>query len=134
MGSSLQWLLLLQSPGFRHMDSVVVTYGPSCPKACGIFPDQRSNSCLMSPALAGGFLTTGPPGKCLYILLLAIYNCELGNRNSAKYMDLLHSVALAPLAAHRGSWDKGKLQKAAGMTVWSVKWQKKYRNSVLLRG
>ena len=24
----------------------------------GIFPTQRSNSCLMSPALAGGFFTT----------------------------------------------------------------------------
>ena len=29
--------------------------------ACGIFPDQGSNPC--SPALAGGFLATGPPGK-----------------------------------------------------------------------
>lgn len=28
-----------------------------CPKACGILPDP------VSPALAGGFLTTGPPGN-----------------------------------------------------------------------
>ena len=33
----------------------------SCPKACGIFPDQGSNPA--SPALAGGFPTTEPPGK-----------------------------------------------------------------------
>ena len=44
--------------------SVVVMHGLSCPKACGIFPDQGSNLC--PPALAGGFLTTGSPGKsCL---------------------------------------------------------------------
>ena len=28
-----------------------------------IFPTQGSNPCLMSPALAGGFFTTEPPGK-----------------------------------------------------------------------
>ena len=33
-------------------------HGLSCSAACGIFPDQGSN-----PALADGFLTTGPPGK-----------------------------------------------------------------------
>ena len=46
--SSLQWdgfslwLLLLQSTG-----SVVVAHGLSCSKACGIFPDQGLNSCLL---------------------------------------------------------------------------------------
>ena len=33
----------------------------SCPEACGIFPEQGSNLC--PPALAGRFLTTGPPEK-----------------------------------------------------------------------
>ena len=32
----------------------------SCSTACGIFPDQGLN-----PALAGGFLTPGPPGAPL---------------------------------------------------------------------
>ena len=32
--------------------------------ACGIFPDQGSNPCPL--ALAGGFLTTAPPGKFLH--------------------------------------------------------------------
>ena len=41
--------------------SVVVVHGHRCPAACGIFPDQGSNP--VSPALAGGFFTTGPPGK-----------------------------------------------------------------------
>ena len=31
----------------------------------GIFPTQGSNPCLVSPALAGGFFTTVPPGKNL---------------------------------------------------------------------
>ena len=58
MGFSLQWLLLLQSPGSREhrfqwswhvrsvaagpplqsTSSVAVAHGPSCPAACGIFP------------------------------------------------------------------------------------------------
>ena len=41
--------------------SVVVVHGHRCPAACGIFPDQGSNP--VSPALAGGFFITGPPGK-----------------------------------------------------------------------
>ena len=65
-GLSLQWLLLLQSPGSRgcglqqsgHVGSVVAAHGVqstglevvvlglSCPLTCGIFPDQGSNPCL----------------------------------------------------------------------------------------
>ena len=41
---------------------VVVAQGFSCPLACGILlPRPRIEP--MSPALAGGLLTTGPPGK-----------------------------------------------------------------------
>ena len=47
------------APGLWSTGSVAVTQGLSCPGACGIFPDQGS----MSPALAGGFFTTKPPGK-----------------------------------------------------------------------
>ena len=43
------------------MGSVAVAYGLSCPLAHGIFLDQESNLC--PPALAGGYLTTGPPRK-----------------------------------------------------------------------
>ena len=35
--------LLLRSTGSRCAGSVVVTHGPSCSTACGIFPDQGSN-------------------------------------------------------------------------------------------
>jgi len=40
--------------------SVVVEPGLSCSVACEIFLDQGLNP---SPALAGRFLTNGPPGK-----------------------------------------------------------------------
>ena len=40
-----------------------MAHGLSCSTACGIFPDQGSDPC--PPALAGGFLTTVPPGKSL---------------------------------------------------------------------
>ena len=44
-GLSLSWPLLLRSTGSRCTGSVVVAHGPSCPVACGIFPDQGSNPC-----------------------------------------------------------------------------------------
>ena len=41
--------------------SIVVALGLSCPTAGGIFLGLGIE--LMSPVLAGSFLTTGPPGK-----------------------------------------------------------------------
>ena len=38
-----------------------MVHGFSCSVACGIFPAQGSNPCPLH--LAGGFLTTAPPGK-----------------------------------------------------------------------
>ena len=46
-GFSLQLLLLLWSTGSRHVGSVVVAHGLSCSMACGIFPDQGLNPCLL---------------------------------------------------------------------------------------
>ena len=31
----------------QYVGSAVAAYGLSCPKACGIFLDQRSNPCLL---------------------------------------------------------------------------------------
>ena len=45
-----------------HTDSLVVALGFSCSKACGILVPQPGIK-LASPALQGGFLTTGPPGR-----------------------------------------------------------------------
>ena len=76
-GFSLQRLLLLWSTGSGVQTSIVarglqstgsgaVAQGLGCSVvACGIFPDQKEPG---SPALAGGFLTTGPPGKSLCFL------------------------------------------------------------------
>ena len=47
--------------------SVVVMHGFSCLMACELFTDQGSNP---SPALAGGLLTTGSPGKSLPYFLV----------------------------------------------------------------
>ena len=45
-----------------HTDSLVVALGFSCSKACGISVPQPGIE-LASPALQGGFLTTGWPGR-----------------------------------------------------------------------
>ena len=50
----------MATPVVVHAGSVVVAHGLSCPTACEIFLGQESNP--LSPALAGVFLTTGPPG------------------------------------------------------------------------
>ena len=60
-------------------NSVVEVRGLSCSGACGIFVPWPGIE-PVSPALAGGFLTTGPPGKSL-----------------ARYSYLLRTVALCTL-------------------------------------
>ena len=73
-GLLVAWLLLLRSLGSRvhrlqwlqHEGSVVVTHRLSCPCSMWDFPGQGIKS--MSPALAGGFLTSGLPTKsCLFL-------------------------------------------------------------------
>ena len=59
---SLQWILLLQLVGSRARASIVVAHRFSCPVSCGILVPNPGIE-PMSPALAGGFLTTEPPGK-----------------------------------------------------------------------
>ena len=46
----------------EHVGSAVVVSGLNCPVACGILVPRRGIE-PMSPALEGGFSTTGPPGK-----------------------------------------------------------------------
>ena len=45
----------------KHVASVVTAHGLSCSLACGILVPEPGFE-LMSFALQGGFLTTGPPG------------------------------------------------------------------------
>ena len=56
----------VQAPG--RVGSVVVVHGLSCPVACGILV-PRPGIEPTSLALEGGFLTTGPPGKSLFLFL-----------------------------------------------------------------
>ena len=76
---------LLSSCGTRALEragSVVAAYGPSCPMACGILVPQLGIEPL-SPALEGGFLTTGPPGKSpgFFFFLMRDYCPRLGYSN-----------------------------------------------------
>ena len=55
----------------RHVGSFVGARALSCPEACGILvPRPRIEPA--SPALEGGFLPTGPPGKFQYHCLLSL--------------------------------------------------------------
>ena len=61
---------LLSSCGTQapeHAGSVVAVRGLSCPAAHSILVSRRGIK-PGSPALEGGFLTTGPPGKSLHNL------------------------------------------------------------------
>ena len=69
-GLSLLRPFLLRSTGSRRAGSVVVAHGPTCSTACGIFPDQGLEP--VSPALAGRFSTTAPPGKPLSLVLICL--------------------------------------------------------------
>ena len=60
-GFSLQWRLLLGSTGSRHSGSAAVVHWLS--RLCRMCSLARPGIKPMSPALAGEFLTTGPPGK-----------------------------------------------------------------------
>ena len=66
--SSLWWLLLLQSTGCRHAG--FSSCGAWAQLPCGMWDLPRPVIKLVSPALTGGFSTTGPPGKSLKIKFL----------------------------------------------------------------
>ena len=79
MGFSLWCLLWLQNTdlgvhGFSNCGtraSLTVAHRLSCPAAYGILVPQAGIE-PVSPVLEGGFLSTGPPGKSLYIVYLHI--------------------------------------------------------------
>ena len=47
MGSGASWASAVVAPGLQREGSVVVARGLTCSVACGIFPDQGSNPCLL---------------------------------------------------------------------------------------
>ena len=59
-----------------HMGSVIVAHGLDCPVARGILV-HRSGTEPVLPTLAGGFSTTGPPGKSLPCLFVVCYTIDI---------------------------------------------------------
>ena len=72
---SLHWnfspLVLMWSS--ERVGSVVAMHRPSCPVACGVSVPQPEIK-LMSPALEGEFLTTGPLGKTSSTYYILFYS------------------------------------------------------------
>ena len=60
-GFSLRWLLLLRSTGSRRVG--FSSCGTRAELLCGMWDLPGPGLEPVSPALAGGFLTTAPPGK-----------------------------------------------------------------------
>ena len=78
-GLSLSRPLLLRSTGSRRAGSVVVAHGPS--RSASMWDLPRPGLEPVSPALAGRFSTTAPPGKPLIMyFLMACFHC-LGMEN-----------------------------------------------------
>ena len=76
-GLSLARPLLLRSTGSRRAGSVVVAHGPSCPAACGIFPDQGLNPCpLHWQADSQPLRHQGSPVEYFYTNLLGHKNYQ----------------------------------------------------------
>ena len=63
----LSWIV--QDLSFHHIESLVVACRLSCSTAYRILTPQKRIG-PMSPALQGGFLATGPPGKFVLVSLL----------------------------------------------------------------
>ena len=88
----------------------------SCPEACELVPQPGIKP--MCPALEGGFLTTGPPGKSLYCLFLS-WVCVL----------LLMSCGSGGGASGKEPTCQGKRHNPRGFDPWvgkisrSRKWQ-----------
>ena len=59
----LSWSVGSRAFGLQTVGSVAGAHRLSCPEACGIFLDRGLNP--LSPALAGRFFTTEPPGNPL---------------------------------------------------------------------
>ena len=83
-GFLLWWLILLQSTGSkregfsscgsRALEHRLSSCGTQAQLLCGMWDLPGPGLELLSPALAGGLLTTAPPGESL-ISVLSAYNC-----------------------------------------------------------
>ena len=86
---SLQWLLLLGTQALSARASVVVAHGfqqlwltgsrAQAQLLHGLQDLPRPGLEPVSPALAGGFLTTAPPGKSLFLSFQEVLSAALGS-------------------------------------------------------
>ena len=67
--SSCSGFSCFRSQALGTRASVIMAYGPSCSVECGVLV-PRPGTEPVSPALAGGLSTIGPPGKSPWFLLL----------------------------------------------------------------
>ena len=93
MGFSLQWPLLLQSTGSRcagfsscgsrAVEHQLSSCGTRAQLLCGMWDHPGPGLEPVSSALAGGFLTTAPPGKSTLLVFKSLEKCivqgELSN-------------------------------------------------------
>ena len=83
--------------------SVVMAPGLSCSAACELFPDQWSIE-PRSPALAGGFLTTGPPGKS-QLSSFCFFALQLFRNVISVCWSLAYKTKYSWSLAFKASWD-----------------------------
>ena len=105
-GCSLRRLLLLWGAGSRHQGlqqlqhvGSAAVHRLSCSEACGIFPDQGLNPCLLHWQVISPVSHQGSPSTTFLIMLLGIY---------AHISPLALTICFFPdvqsnLTAHRGS-------------------------------
>ena len=68
----------LSSCGTRALECRLSSCGAWAQVLCGMWDPPRPGIEPMSPTLAGGFLTTAPPGKSQYIYFLKAYKNSIG--------------------------------------------------------
>ena len=80
----------LSSCGSQALEHRLSSYGARALLLCGMWDLPGPGLEPVSPALAGGFLTTAPPGKSLtYILFLKLYLSLMRENSNNKKMNNL---------------------------------------------
>ena len=92
---------LLQSTGSRRAGSVIVTHGPSCSAACGIFPDQGSNPCpLHWQADSQPLRHQGSPRLFVFLLLSvksSLYTLDTSPLSDVPFTNIFSQSVSCPL-------------------------------------